>query len=93
MPDKARTAAEYYKNLFGEDYYIELQDNGMDEQKRINPELIKIAQELGIEIVITNDSHYTKKQDAECHDILLCLQTGKIKSDPGRMRFPNRNFI
>ncbi|OGI23530.1 MAG: DNA polymerase III subunit alpha [Candidatus Melainabacteria bacterium RIFOXYA2_FULL_32_9] len=90
--EKARNIAGFYKNLFGEDYYIELQDHGMDEQKRVNPELLKIAEELEIKLVITNDSHYTKKQDAKWHDILLCLQTGKTLNDPGRMKFPNNEF-
>ena len=91
-PDKAREIAAFYKDLFGEDYYIELQDHGMPEQKRINPQLIKIASELNIELVITNDSHYTRKEDAISHDILLCLQTGKTKNDAGRFRFPNNEF-
>lgn len=90
--DKALETAEYFKNLFGEDYYIELQDHGMEDQKRSNPELIKIAKELDIEMVITNDSHYTKKQDAQWHDILLCLQTGKTVNEPGRFKFPNNEF-
>jgi len=89
---QALEKAKYYKELFGQDYYIELQDHGMDEQKRINPELIKIAKELEIELVVTNDSHYTKKEDSITHDILLCLQTGKSKNDPSRMRFPNSEF-
>lgn len=91
-PEKARELAAYYKGLFGEDYYIELQDHGMDEQRRVNLELLKIAEELNIKLVITNDSHYTTKEDAICHDILLCLQTGKLRSEPGRMKFPNNEF-
>jgi DNA polymerase-3 subunit alpha len=89
---KARETAKYYKNIFGEDYYFELQDHGMDEQKKANAELLNIARELDIKMVITNDSHYTKKSDAKAHDILLCLQTGKLFTDPGRMRFPNDEF-
>jgi len=90
--DKAREVAEYYKNLFGEDYYFELQDHGMDEQKKVNAELLNIAKKLNIQLILTNDSHYTKKTDAKAHDILLCLQTGKTFNDPGRMRFPNDEF-
>ncbi|MFH0702319.1 MAG: DNA polymerase III subunit alpha [bacterium] len=90
--DKAKELASNYKKLFGEDYYIEMQDHGLEEQRKVNIELIKIAKELKIELVITNDSHYTKKQDAVCHDILLCLQTGKSKNDPSRLRFPNNEF-
>lgn len=88
----AREAAKYYKDQFGEDYYIELQDHGLEGQKMTNPDLLKIAQELDIGIILTNDSHYTKKEDALCHDILLCLQTGKTIQDPSRMKFPNEEF-
>jgi len=88
----AINSAKYYKNLFGEDFYIELQDHGIEGQRMTNPTLIKIAKELDVGLIITNDSHYTKKQDALCHDILLCLQTGKIRSDNSRMKFPNEEF-
>ena len=91
-PEEARDVAKYYKDLFGEDFYIELQDHGIEGQKMTNPALIKIARELDIELILTNDSHYTKKEDALCHDILLCLQTGKTLNDPSRMKFPNNEF-
>lgn len=90
--EEAREVAKYFKNLFGEDYYLELQDHGLPEQKISNPEIIKIAKELNIGLVITNDSHYTKKEDATFHDILLCLQTGKTLNDPGRFKFSNQEF-
>ena len=61
----AKEAAKKYKDLFGEDYYIELQDHGLEEQKRTNPDLIKIAKELDIKMIITNDSHYLRKEDAD----------------------------
>jgi len=88
----AKNAAKYYKELFGDDFYIEIQDHGLEGQKMTNPDLIRIANELDIGLIITNDSHYTKKEDALCHDILLCLQTGKIRSDNSRMKFPNEEF-
>ncbi|NLF82997.1 MAG: DNA polymerase III subunit alpha, partial [Candidatus Gastranaerophilales bacterium] len=88
----AKEVAKYYQNLFGEDFYIELQDHGLEGQRMTNPSLIKIAEVLGIGLVITNDSHYTKQEDALCHDILLCLQTGKTLQDPSRMKFPNDQF-
>lgn len=88
----AKEAAKFYKELFEEDFYIELQDHGLEGQKMTNPDLIKIAQELDIGLIITNDSHYTKKEDALSHDILLCLQTGKTIQDPSRMKFPNEEF-
>lgn len=91
-PEKAREVAKRYKDLFGEDYYIELQDHGLEEQKRTNPELISIAKELGIEMVITNDSHYLTKEDADMHDTLLCLNTNSDKEDPNRFHFPNNEF-
>jgi len=90
--EKAKERTLYFKNLFGKDFYLELQDHGLEGQKRINPELIKLAKELEIELVITNDSHYTKKEDSVCHDILLCMQTGKTRNDPSRMRFANNEF-
>ncbi|MBP3924379.1 DNA polymerase III subunit alpha [bacterium] len=90
--DKAKAVAKQYKDLFGEDYYIELQDHGIEEQKRTNPDLIKIANELGIKMVITNDSHYLRKEDADAHDTLLCMQTNSDKDDPNRFHFPGNEF-
>lgn len=90
--EAAKAIAKKYKDLFGDDYYIELQDHGLDEQKRTNPDLIKIAQELGIEMVITNDSHYLRREDADMHDTLLCMQTNSDKDDPNRFHFANNEF-
>ncbi len=90
--DGAKAAAKKYKDLFGEDYYIELQDHGLEEQKITNPDLIKIAKELDIKMVITNDSHYLRKEDADWHDTLLCLQTNALKDEPNRFHFPNNEF-
>lgn len=90
--EKAKETAKKYHDLFGDDYYIELQDHGLDEQKRTNPDLIKIARELGIKMIITNDSHYMNKEDADVQDSLLCLQTNADKSDPNRFHFPNNEF-
>lgn len=90
--EKARETALWYKNLFKDDYYIELQDHGLDEQKRSNPELIKIAKEMNIPLVITNDSHYLKRADASWHDTLLCIQTNALKEDENRFKFSNNEF-
>lgn len=90
--EQARETAKWYKDLFKDDYYIELQDHGLDEQKRTNPELIKIAQEMDIPLVITNDSHYLRKQDAAWHDTLLCIQTNALKEEENRFRFSNSEF-
>lgn len=85
-------AAKFYKELFGDDYYIELQDHGLEKQKIANPGLIELAKELGIKMVITNDSHYLKKEDADWHDTLLCIQTNSLKESNDRFRFPNNEF-
>lgn len=89
---QAKERAQQYKDLFKDDYYIELQDHGLDKQKRSNPDLIRIAKELDIKLVITNDSHYLRKDDADWHDTLLCLQTNALKSDENRFHFPNNEF-
>ncbi|MBO5948058.1 DNA polymerase III subunit alpha [bacterium] len=90
--EKAEETAHYYKNLFKDDYYIEIQDHGLDVQKRSNPDLIRIAKKLNIPLVITNDSHYMKKEDAQWHDTLLAIQTNSLIDDPDRFRFPNNEF-
>ena len=90
--EEAIKKAKYYKELFGEDYYIELQDHGLKEQKESNPILMEIAEELNIKTVITNDSHYLKAQDAAWHDTLLCEQTKSSKSNPDRFKFSVNEF-
>ena len=90
--EKAKEVAKQYKELFGDDYYIELQDHGLEDQKRTNPDLIEIAKELDIKMVITNDSHYLHKEDADMHDTLLCLNTNSDKDDPNRFHFANNEF-
>ena len=90
--DAAYETAKRYKDLFGDDYYIELQDHNLDEQKRTNPELIKLSKELGIKMIITNDSHYLRREDADAQDTLLCLQTNANKDDDKRFKFPNNEF-
>ncbi len=90
--DKAFEKAKYYKDLFGDDFYIELQDHGLVEQKESNPILMEIAKELNIKTVITNDSHYLRAQDASWHDTLLCEQTKSAKSKPDRFKFSVNEF-
>ncbi len=90
--EKAFAVAKKYKELFGDDYYIELQDHGLEDQKRTNPDLIKIAKDLDLQMVITNDSHYLHREDADMHDTLLCMQTNSDKDDPNRFHFPNNEF-
>ncbi len=90
--EEARKKAKYYKDLFAQDYYIELQDHGLKEQKNSNPFLMEIAKELNIKTVITNDSHYLRAQDALWHDTLLCEQTKSKKNDPNRFKFSVNEF-
>ena len=91
--NKAKETALYFKNLFGKDhFYLELQDHGISDQKRINPLLVRMSQELGIDLVCTNDCHYTNAEDATAHDVLLCIQTGKLVSDEDRMRYDGGQY-
>lgn len=90
--NEAKEIAQYYKSLFADDYYLEMQDHGLLDQKKSNPDLIKLSKELGIELVITNDSHYLKKEDADWHDTLLCIQTNSLKEDNNRFKFSNNEF-
>lgn len=91
--EAAYAIAQDYLEIFDRDhYFIELQDHGLDEQRLTNPQLIKLANDLNIGLVCTNDCHYINREDAEWHDMLLCVQTGRLRSDPLRMRFPNSEF-
>lgn len=90
--DKAKEMALKYRDLFGEDFYLEMQDHGMAEQKQVNQALMRMHEETGIPLVITNDSHYIKAEDAEAHDILLCIQTGVTVNTPNRMRYEGGQF-
>ena len=90
--DKARETAMYYKNLFGEDYYIEIQDHGIEDQQKILPKLISLAKELSIPLVATNDCHYLEKDDAKMQYALICVQTGKTLTDPDTMEFETEEF-
>ncbi len=90
----ARAAAAWYRDLFGPDgYYLELQRHpNMPEMEEVNEELVRLGKELGIPLVVTNDLHYIAPEDAEAHDILLCLQTNKTRNDPDRLRMPDESF-
>ena len=90
--DRAKERAMWFKEVFGDRYYLELQDHGLEEQKRTNPLLVKLARELDIPLVCTNDIHYINRSDANAHDTLLCIGTNAKKQDEKRMRFPNDNF-
>ena len=91
--DGALAYAKELESYFDKgDFYIEIQDHGLEEQKRTNPLLVKIAKEMGVKVVATNDAHYINKEDAEMHDVLLCVQTGHKYDDVDRMRFDTDEF-
>lgn len=91
--EKAKQAALFYDGVFGRgNYYLELQDHGIDEQKRINPQLIRIAEETGIPLVVTNDVHYIGKDDFKIHKVLLCIQTGSKITEENPIEFKTNEF-
>lgn len=91
--ERAREAALQYKHILGpENFFFEIQHNGMSEQEETNKKLIELSKELHIPLVATNDCHYLKKEDARAHDILLCIQTGKTVKDEKRMRMSTNEF-
>ncbi len=85
--EKAKEVALWYKSVFKEDYYLEVQNNGLREQVMVNQKLIELSRKLNIPLVATNDAHYLKREDAYNHEVLLCIQTGKRMTDTDRMRF------
>ena len=84
--EKAKAAAETYATIFGDRYYIEIQDNKLAEQEKVNRQLVELAKGLSIPIVATNDCHYGERADYHAHDVLLCVQTGKTLSDDNRLK-------
>lgn len=91
--EKARKIAEKLNGIFGQDnFYLELQNNGIEEQNLVNQHLIKLSRETGIPLIATNDAHYLRRGDAKAHEILLCIQTGKNINDEDRMRFGGEDF-
>ena len=91
--EEAKKTALEYQEIFGEgNFFLELQDHGIPEQGLVNQQLFKMSEETGIELVATNDIHYTYAEDAKPHDILLCIQTGKKLSDENRMRYDGGQY-
>ncbi|MBO4687763.1 MAG: DNA polymerase III subunit alpha [Clostridiales bacterium] len=92
-PDAAKETALWYDRVFGRgNFYLEIQSNQIPEQQKVNTHLIRLSNETGIPLVATNDCHYMYKEDAESHEVLLCMQTGKKMSDPDRMRMTSQDF-
>ena len=93
MYEEAKRVALYYQDIFGKDnFFLELQDHGIAEQHYVNPQLLRMSEETGIELICTNDVHYTYADDADAHDILLCIQTGKKVTDDNRMRYTGGQY-
>jgi DNA polymerase-3 subunit alpha len=91
--EEAKRLAYGYADMFGkENFFLEIQDHGLDQDKVVVPQVHRLSQETRIPLVATNDSHYMRKEDARAHEILLCIQTGKTMSDPQRMRFTQPEF-
>ena len=89
----AHALTEEFISIFGTDrFYLEVQNHALEEERLVNEELYKIAEKYQLKLVATNDLHYVRHTDAECHDVLLCIQMGKTVDEPGRMKFPNDSF-
>ncbi len=91
--DIAREVAQWYKDRFADDYYLEIQDHGYPEDRIVNVEIVRIARELEIKIVATNDSHFVSCHDVEAHDALLCIQTGKLIEEQKRLRYSGMEYL
>lgn len=92
-PEVARTIALWYQELFGDDFYLEIQDHGSPEDRIVNTGLVALATELGISLIATNDAHYLSSADVEAHDALLCVLTGKLITDEKRLRYTGTEYI
>lgn len=91
--EKAKQFAIDYRDIFGEEnFFLEIQDHNLPEQKEVNSGLVKLSKETGIPLVATNDVHYVNKEDSKIHDVLMCIQMGKTLNDPNRMRFGSDEF-
>jgi DNA polymerase-3 subunit alpha len=92
--DEARVAAHRLRDIFGKDrFFLEIQDQGLEIEQRVNPNLVRLSSETGIPLVATNDCHYLTQADARAQEVLLCIQTGKTMSDPKRMKFATDQFF
>ncbi|KAF0133837.1 MAG: DNA polymerase III subunit alpha [Candidatus Saganbacteria bacterium] len=89
---KAEEIAKWHKNIFGDDFYLEIMDNGLEEQKKINPQLIDLSRKFEIKLAATNDAHYIHKEDAYGQDVLLCIGTGNFLEKENRLKFSGNEF-
>lgn len=92
-PEKADAVIQEHKEIFGDDYYLELQRHGLAEQEPVNQAILKLAEKHDVKVIATNDCHYINREDARAHDILICLQTGKDLDDPNRMKYSGEEYL
>ncbi|HBI27504.1 MAG TPA: DNA polymerase III subunit alpha, partial [Peptococcaceae bacterium] len=91
--EKAKETACEYREIFGKgNYFLEMMDHHLPDQRVVNEALHRLSQETGIPLVVTNDAHYLRREDAHIHDVLLCIQTGKTLQDENRMRFNGQEY-
>ena len=91
--EQAEKAASEYQDIFGKDrFFLEIHDHGLEKQRKIIPDMLRIGERTGIQVAATNDCHYMQQDDCRAHDILLCIQTGKTVNDPNRMKFYTDQF-
>jgi DNA polymerase-3 subunit alpha len=91
--EEARRLAYTYQDIFGHgNFFLEIQDHGLEQDKRVTPQVNRLSSETGIPLVATNDAHYLRREDARAHEILMCIQTGKTMSDPARMHWDHPDF-
>jgi DNA polymerase-3 subunit alpha len=90
--DKAKKAAALFKDIYGEDFYLEMMYHGLESEGRVLPQIQKLAKELDVKVIATNDCHYIRKADAEFHEVLMCMSSGRLIKDPHRLRFPYEEF-
>ncbi len=91
--NRAEEVAKWYQAIFGDDYYLEIQDHGSPEDRMVNVAIVNIAKALGIKIIATNDSHFISCYDVEAHDALLCIQTGKLITEDKRLRYSGTEYL
>lgn len=91
--ESARNVAMWYRDVFADDFYLEIQDHGSAEDKKVNPVILDLANQLGIKVIATNDSHFTNCLDAEAHDAMICIQTGKMLTDENRLHYTGTEYF
>lgn len=90
--DKAKKAVATFKDIYGEDFYLEMMFHGIDREAKILPEIQRLARDMDVKIIVTNDTHYIRQEDAEFHEVVMCISSGRTLKDPKRLKFPYKEF-